>query len=187
MSETLENSAEHQEFVAENIRNQKVLTSLSRCLETAKVKHVGERGTAVLAIRAKLEAAGTTWKVSDRNWVVPLKADQPQNLQSLVDELLQNDPNIGDRASVAEAVQSGALAVESRSDLRTSKEKSDFITRFGYEKWAALPTVRTAPFDMNPATMGRKAYNSMTIAQKIAFQKLDAVTEAVLGQILRRP
>jgi hypothetical protein len=184
---SLENTEEHQSFVAENIRTQKTLSGISRCLESAKVRHVGERGTAVLAVIAALQAKGVTFQVSDRNYIKAERAGQAINLQAAIDEILLNDPNIGDRASVAEQVQAGALTVESRSDLRTSKEKSDFIQKFGYDAWAKLPTVRVAPVSTDPLVMGRTDYFRLSVSQRIAFQKRPDVTEEILGQILKRP
>jgi hypothetical protein len=184
---SLENTEEHQTFVAENIRQQKTLSGISRCLETAKVRHLGERATAVHAVISALQSKGISFQVSDRNYIKAERAGQPINLQAAIDELLLNDPNIGDRASVAEQVQAGALTVESRSDLRTSKEKSDFIQKFGYDAWAKLPSVRVGPIDTNPITMGRADYNRLNTAQRIEFQKRADVTEEILGQILKRP
>src|SRR5271169_2759646 len=124
---TLENTEEHQTFVAENIRTQKTLTGISRVLEAAKVRHIGDRASAVHAVIAKLQADGVSFRVSDRNYIVAERGGQPINLQAAVDQILLTDPNIGDRDSVAEQVRAGALSIECRSDLQTAKEKSDFI------------------------------------------------------------
>ena len=184
---SLENTEEHQTFVNENVRQQKTLSAISRCLETAKVLHQGDRATAVHAVIAKLQADNITFRVSDRNWVVPEKNGQPINLQAAVDQILLTDNTIGDSASIQAVVAAGELTIEARSDLKTVAQKVAYVARFGDAAWAKLPQVRIPAVDMNPVTMGRKDYNRLTVLQKIQFQKRDDVSEQVLGQILRRP
>ena len=181
---SLENTPEHQEYVAENIRNQKILTGLSRTLETAKVKHVGERADAVHAVRAKLEASGITFRVSDRNWIVPERGGAALNLQAEVDAILLSDPAIGDPASVQAVVASGDLQVEARSDLNTPQQKSAFIAKHGYDAWVRLPAQRSGPVNTDKATMTCGDYMKLSIAQRIALQK--SLTEPELGSILSR-
>lgn len=52
------------------------------------------------------------------------------------------------------------------------------------EAWAKLPTHRSAPTNMDPATMTKADYNKMSVKQKIAFQK--TINETTLGAILSR-
>jgi hypothetical protein len=185
MSFPTEHTNEHQDFTQDAIRTQKILTGVSRTLDTAKVKHQGDRATAVYAIIAKLKADGVEFRVSDRNWVIPEKNGQPINLQSAVDQILLSDRTIGDPASIQEVVAGGELTIEAKSDLTTAAQKVAFINKSGYDAWAKLPQVRRAPVDTNPATMGRTDYNRLTVPQRIALQR--TINEAQLGQILRRP
>jgi hypothetical protein len=180
-------SEEHSGFTADAIREQKISTGLSRILEASKIKHVGTRAEAVAAVRAKLEAQGVSWKVSDRNWLCPVKGGQPANLQNLVDQVLLLNKDIGAPESVQEQVAAGALTVEAKSDLATVAQKVAFISQFGDAAWARLPSTRVAPANTDPLTMGRGDYNRMTVQQKITFQKRADVTEPILGAILRRP
>jgi hypothetical protein len=175
---------EHQDFKQEAIRTQKILTGVSRTLDTAKVRYQGDRAIAVQAIIEKLKADGVEFRVSDRNWVIPEKNGQPINLQLVVDQILLTDPSIGDPASVQAAVAAGDLTVECRSDLTSPAQKVAFINKHGYPAWAALPIHRSGPINMDPATMTKADYNRMNVKQKIAFQK--TIDEQQLGQILSR-
>jgi hypothetical protein len=187
MSELNENHTnEHQEFTQEAIRSQKILTGVSRTLDTAKVKHQGDRATAVHAIIAKLKADGIEFRVSDRNWIVPERNGQPINLQATVDHILLTDPSIGDRASVEANVAAGELTIEARSDLKTVAEKTSFINRFGYEKWSKLPINRVPPVNMDPLTMTNKDWNTLTVQQRIDFHKRADVDLKIFSAILSR-
>jgi hypothetical protein len=177
---------EHDQFTQEAIRNQKILTGISRALEAAKVKHQGDRAAAVSAVRDVLEKDGVVFSVGDRGWIKAEKAGQSFNLQAKVDEILLTNRNIGDPASVQSVVESGALEVEAKSDLVTAAQKAAFITKHGLAKWLALPLHRETTIDMNPLTMSAKDYGRLTVRQRIDFQKLPAMTEQMLGQILKR-
>jgi hypothetical protein len=177
-------SAEHETFVQEENRRVKIESAISRTLETSKINHQDDRATAVRAIVAKLEASGTSFKISDRNWLVASRGSKILNLQEEVDRILMADPRIGDPASVQAAVAAGDLTVECRSDLTTASQKIAFINKHGYPAWAALPIGRTESPNMDPATMTKLDYNKMNVKQKIAFQK--TIDEEQLGQILNR-
>ena len=184
MSVPAEHTDEHQDFTQDAIRTQKILTGVSRTLDTAKIKHQGDRATAVHAIIARLRADGVEFRVSDRNWVIPEKNGQPINLQLVVDQILLTDSSIGDPASVQAVVATGDLTVESRSDLTTAAQKVAYINKHGYAAWAALPMQRRGAVNLDPATMTKDDYNRMNVKQKIAFQR--TIDERQLGQILSR-
>jgi hypothetical protein len=186
---------EHHEFTIEAQRQQHLLTAVSRCCNTSPIKHVGERAPAVHAIIAALRAQGYEFRFTDRFWVILEKQGVTANLQTAVEQVLLTDPSIGDRESVAEQVRAGAIDIGAKSDLKTVKEKTDFIEKHGIDAWSRLPAKRENALDMNPATMGRKDWNRLTVEQKVAIQKsvLQAnagnlrITEVVLGEILKRP
>jgi hypothetical protein len=184
MSNPAEYSQEHNTFVEETNRVARIEAGVSRILENSKVKHQDDRATAVRSVIAKLQSSGVTFRVADRGWVVPERNGQPQNLQSLVENLLLTDKALGDPASIQSAVAEGELSVKSKSDLTTVAQKTTFINKYGYDTWAKLPQHRIAPINMQPETMGRNDYNRLTVQQRIDFQK--TINEAQLGQILRR-
>jgi len=177
---------EHDQFTQEAIRNQKILTGISRTLEAAKVKHQGDRAAAVYAVRDILEKDGVLFSVGDRGWIKAEKNGQSINLQAKVDEILLTNRNIGDPKSVQAVVESGALEVEAKSDLVTAAQKAAFITKHGLAKWQALPLHREVTINMDPQSMTCRDYNRLSIRQRIELQKRDDITEQVLGQILRR-
>ncbi|MGC2477632.1 MAG: hypothetical protein WA485_25060 [Candidatus Sulfotelmatobacter sp.] len=179
-----EHSQEHQTFVQEESRRVKIESAISRTLDTSKLKHQDDRATAVRAIISKLEASGASFKISDRNWLVATRGSQTLNLQNEVDHILTTDDRIGDPASVQAAVSAGDLTVECRSDLTTPAQKCAFINKHGYPAWEKLPTHRSGPTNMDPATMTKADYNKMSVKQKIAFQK--TIDEPTLGAILSR-
>lgn len=181
-----DHSDQHQDFQQDAIRTQKILTGVSRTLDTAKVKHQGDRATAVYSIIAKLKADGVEFRVSDRNWIIPEKNGQPQNLQALVDNLLLNDETIGDPASVQAAVATGELTIEAKSDLTTAAQKVAFINKFGSDAWAKLPTNRVGPINMDPLTMTAKDWKKLTVQQKAAYFNRPDVDEKVFSAILQR-
>jgi hypothetical protein len=181
-----EQSQTHQDFVQEANREQRILSSISRTLESAKVKHQGERGPAVHAVIARLKADGIDFKVSDRNFVVASKGGEPISLQAAVDSILLTDRTIGDPASVQAAVASGELTVEAKSDLSTPSQKSAWLSKHSLAEWEKLPMHRQGPVDMNPTTMALKDWHRLTVSQKVQFQKRADVDEQVMGQILHR-
>jgi hypothetical protein len=182
---TNEHSQEHQTFIQEEGRRVKIEGAISRTLDTSKIKHQGERADAVRAIIKKLQAIpGTEFRVSDRNWLIALRNGQALNLQNEVDNILLLNRTIGDPASVQAAVVAGELDVEARSDLSTAAQKASWIAKHGYSAWAALPTHRLGPTNMDPATMTKADYNKMSVKQRIAFQK--TIDETTLGTILSR-
>ncbi|MGA2203422.1 MAG: hypothetical protein ABSD89_11395 [Halobacteriota archaeon] len=189
-----EHSNEHHEFTQEAQNQQRLLTAVSRCCDTSPVKHVGERAPAVYAIIAALRASGHSFRFTDRGWVILCKGDATADLQKAVENVLLTDPAIGDRDSVAEQVRAGTIDIGSKSDLKTAKEKSDFITRFGLDAWARLPQQRESAADTNPATMTKSDYARLSVQQRIQLQaQLNSAAngnlreaERLLGQILHR-
>lgn len=180
MSNPAEHSEEHQEFVQEAIRTQKIESAISRTLESSKLRHQGERADAVRAIMKKLSAVpGTEFRISDRNWLVASRDGQPLNLQNEVDQILLMDRSIGDPASVQQAVAAGELDVEARSDLSTAAQKVAFVAKYGYDKWAALPQHRTAKVEN---------YDTMTAAQlkSLPLSVKCKLTEQQISNALRR-
>lgn len=197
MSEpTVVRSEEHDSFQQEAVRNQKLLTGLSRCLEQARVKHSGTREQAVYAVKTALEADGITFVIGDRNWVKAMdRTGASTNLQERVDRLLL-DPSlhIGDMASIQSAVADGQLDIKAKSDLSTAAQKSAAIAKYGFSWWNALPAQREAVIDMNPATMTAKDYGRLSVKQRLELQHAIheqqggnlRAAEKVLGGILQR-
>jgi hypothetical protein len=181
-----EYSAEHASFVEETNRTARIEAGVSRILENSAVKHQDDRATAVREIISKLQASGVTFRVADRGFVVPEKNGQPQNLQSLVENLLLTDRTIGDPASIQQAVANGQLEVQAKSDLSNASQKSAWLNKHSLAEWERLPLNRQGEINMDPHTMGRSDWNRLTTSQKVQLQKREDFTEQVFGQILKR-
>jgi hypothetical protein len=71
-----------------------------------------------------------------------------------------------DKASVHAAVESGALAIECKADLRDDSSKVRFIAKYGQEKFEKLPLNRTPKTELDVATMTAKQYNALRWPQR---------------------
>jgi hypothetical protein len=175
---------EHQSFQDEAKRETALLVGISRAIEASPVKHQGTREEAVRAILSKLNASHTL-RISDRGWLTVIdRSGNPADFAKLVTDAMLLDRNIGDPVSIAAAVKAGTVELGAKDELSTPAQKVAFISKFGGEAWAKLPTHRSGPTNMDPATMTKADYNKMSVKQKIAFQK--TIDETTLGAILSR-
>jgi hypothetical protein len=178
------NNTDHQSFQDEAKRETSLLVAISRAIEASPVKHQGTREETVRAILSKLQASHTL-RVGDRGWVAAFTRDgQPADFGKMVTDSMLLDKNIGDPSSIADAVKAGTIELGAKDELTTPAQKVEFIKKFGGEAWEKLPTHRSGPTNMDPATMTKADYNKMSVTQKIAFQK--TIDETTLGAILSR-
>ena len=176
----MSHSNEHYSFADENNRRAKIQTAVSRVLEASAVKHQGTREYAVNAIIANI-SQNHTFRIADRGWVqVENHIGNPVDLTKLVQDILLIDRNIGDPESIAAAVRSGSIDVGSKEELTTPKQKSDFITRFGYDIWAKLPQRREAPISNDPDNMTADEFKRAPMSVKVKM------SEQQISDALRR-
>ena len=180
----MSHSNEHYTFADENNRRAKIQIAVSRVLEVSAVKHQGTREQAVNAIIVQI-SQNHTFRVEDRGWVVVEDRNgNPVDLTKLVQNTLLLDKNLCDPDSVAQAVREGKIELGAKDELTTTRQKVEFIRRYGEAAFAKLPTHRSKAPAIASKEMTRDEYLAMSMKDRIEFQK--TITESELGQILHR-
>jgi hypothetical protein len=92
------------------------------------------------------EAESGTWVVKDGNLVRQNNSMQPMSVKEYMAEFAAKHPYLvkgttkgGSGSSESTRSGSGMGKVNTRADLKTPKDKSDFISKFGYDAFAKLP------------------------------------------------
>jgi len=179
-----EHTEEHHTFADENNRRVKIQIAISRVLEACPVKHQGSRESAVNAVIDKISQSHTI-RVADRGWVVAEDRNGiPVDLTKLVLDTLLLDKNLADPDSVAQAVREGKVELGAKDELTTTRQKVEFVRKYGEAAWASLPTHRSAPMAAPSKEMTRREYLAMSVKDRIALQ--NTISEAELGRILHR-
>lgn len=114
--------------------------------ELAVGRHVRNEAIADVVMRAQ-----SRWSMSDDGKLVPTTSEHayddaggPLSPEAWLDALRTTAPHLfeasaGGGASGGSPGDGGPVRVRAKSDLRTPKEKSDYIAKHGYDAFAKLP------------------------------------------------
>ena len=183
-----EHSQEHQEFASEEARAENIKVGISRVIDSLPFKSNPDltRRDVVTKIAEKFLEAGHQIALSDRGWVIGTDRTGKQlDLSEEVSEALLTDQHLCDAESVSAAVESGALGVQAKSDLRTTEQKVRYVRKFGEEAFAKLPTHRTPKVDTNDVGhLTAQQWKNLPLSERARISGL--IGDEGVGQILAR-
>jgi hypothetical protein len=177
----------HEEFKAEEARAEGIKVGLSRIVDRLPFKCNAEldRRTVVTELHKKFVESGLQIAVSDRGWIIGTdKSGNQLDMTEQVSEALLTDKALVDQESVASAVESGALGVLAKSDLRTVQQKVRFVAKFGEDAFAKLPMTRQPKVTDDIGAMTGKEYLSLPRSKRAEISGI--VGEKGVSEILRR-
>jgi hypothetical protein len=163
----VDHSEEHLEFTQEQNRAAQLHGGISRALDKSPVKTSADVPR-VEVVNHVIEEILKTHElhVSDRGWVVAkTKSGEPADLAKLVEEQLLLSKYV-DAQSVTAAIKAGQLNIGCKEDLRTTRDKVEFVEKYGEEAFAKLPLKRQAALPSDPREMNAEQYKTLTVSQK---------------------
>jgi hypothetical protein len=175
-----EHTEQHTDFQQEAVRTQRLLTGVSRALDSSPILHQGSREQAVHQIVTSLKAQGVDFRVTDRGFVIPEQAGQPLSLQALVNDCLLLDKHLGDPQSIADAVAKGTIELGAKDELKTVQQKIEFIKKYGNAAWEKLPAHRQAPIPSDLSQITAAQLKTLPLKIKITM------TEEQISAALKR-
>jgi len=187
-AERSNHSPEHEQFVSEEGRSERVKVGLSRVIDTLPFKCSADldRRSVVTTLQQKFEESGHQFKVSDRGWILATDRSGNQvDLTEAVSEALLTDQHLCDAESVSAAVESGALGVQAKSDLRTTEQKVRYVRKFGEEAFAKLPMTRQPKVDTNDVGhLTAQQWKNLPLSERCRIAGI--VGDKGVGEILAR-
>lgn len=178
---------EHEQFQAEEGRAESIRVGISRIIDRLPFKCNAEldRRTVVTELHKKFVEAGHQIAVSDRGWIVGTdRAGNQVDMGEVVSEALLTDRALVDQESVSAAVESGALGVLAKSDLRTVQQKVRFVAKFGEDAFAKLPMTRQPKVTNDIGAMTGREYLSLPRSKRAEIAGI--VGEKGVHEILNR-